>query len=665
VPDTAASINATPAFGSWGVDLDGRDLHVSPGDDFFDYANGSWLANHEIPADRSGYSVGLEVHERAQKRVKSIIEELGNKGGDKGSAEQKVGDYYASWMDVDTINGLGMAPLQADLDQIAAIEDLAGLTEAFGRANYISGNRVISAGLGIDPANPDKYNFNIGLGGMGLPDRDYYLEDSERFQNIRKAYVAHIGEMLALAGIEGADEKAAAILALETKVARLQWIRADRRDRDKTYNPTTVVQLKKDHPGFDWDLFLVSGGIVGLVDVNLSHPNTIQPLIDLLTNEPLDTWRAYLSYHLISNNAALLSEAIDTTNFNFWGKVMQGREAQLDRWKRGVSRVGAKQGLGEALGQIYVNRYFPPSSKQKMDTLVGYLRKAYQQRIENLSWMGEDTKKEALAKLASFRPKIGYPDKWLDISGIEIEKSDLFGNARRITKFFEDYDVARLKRPTDKDEWFMMPQTVNAYYNPSFNEIVFPAAILEPPFFDPNADPAVNYGAIGAIIGHEMGHGFDDQGSKSDANGVKRNWWTDADRTAFEERTKNLGEQYGRYEAVPGTFVDGKFTMGENIGDLGGVGVAIYAYELSLEGKPAVEIDGFSAKQRFFLAYAQAWRSKTREEAMLQRLKADPHSPPKYRVNGIVRNVDEWYSAFGVKQDEALYLAPEERVTIW
>ena len=662
--ETAATEPA-PAIGTWGMDLEGRNESINPGDDFFLSSNGSWLDAHEIPADRSSYGVGLQVHERAQERVKAIIEELGAKGGEKGTAEQKVGDYYASWMNTDTANQLGVAPLQADLARIDAISDLAGLTAEFGRANYIGGNRVISAGLGIDPSDPDKYNFNIGLGGMGLPDRDYYLEDSERFEKIRTAYVAHMTEMLNLAGIESDAEKAEAIMAMETEVAKLQWPRADRRDRDKTYNPTTVAQLKKDYPGFDWDAFLSAGGIEGLEDINVSHPDTIQPLIDLLSSEPLGTWKAYLSYHLVSNNAALLSEAVDTANFNFWGTVMSGREAQLDRWKRGVSRVGGKQGLGEALGQIYVKRHFPETSKAQMDTLVEYLRKAYKNRIAQLDWMGDETKIEAQAKLASFRAKIGYPDQWLDIDGIEIEKTDLFGNARRITAFFEDYDVARLKRPTDKEEWFMMPQTVNAYYNPSFNEIVFPAAILEAPYFDPNADPAVNYGAIGAIIGHEMGHGFDDQGSKSDSKGVKRNWWTDADRSAFEERTKVLVEQFSSYEAVPGTFVDGNFTLGENIGDLGGVGVALYAYELSLEGKPAPVIDGLTGEQRFFLSYAQAWRSKTREEATLQRLKSDPHSPPKYRVNGIVRNVDAWYKAFDVKEGDALYIAPDQRVTIW
>ncbi len=660
-----ASANTSPAIGDWGVDLTARDEAVTPGNDFFNYANGTWMATHDIPADRSSYGVGLIVHERAQERVKAIIEELGAKGGEKGTPEQKVGDYYASWMDTATLNELGAAPLKADLDRIAGISDLTGLTEEFGRANYVGGNRVITAGLGIDPRDPNKYNMNIGLGGMGLPDRDYYLEDNERFNTIRAAYKDHIAEMLTLAGIEDAAAKADAIMALETKVAELQWIRADRRDRDKTFNPTTVAKLSEDYPGFDWNLYLASGGIEGLEEINVSHPDTINPLIALLSSEDLDTWKAYLSYHLISNNASLLSEEIDAANFRFWGGVMRGQEQQLDRWKRGVSRVGAKTGLGEALGQIYVKRHFPESSKAKMETLVENLRKAYGERIDTLPWMGDDTKVEARAKLAAFRAKIGYPDNWMDLDGIEIDRADLFGNARRITKFFEDFDVARLKRPTDKEEWFMMPQTVNAYYLSNFNEIVFPAAILEPPFFDPNADPAVNYGAIGAIIGHEMGHGFDDQGSKSDAQGIKRNWWTDADREAFESRTKVLGDQFSSYEAVPGAFVDGSFTMGENIGDLGGLEVAYLAYKLSLNGEEAPVIDGLTGDQRFFLAYAQSWRTKVRDEATLERLKSDPHSPAKYRVNGIVRNVDAWYDAFGVKEGDELYIAPDDRVKIW
>ncbi len=652
-------------YGSWGVDLEAADKTIAPGDDFFSYINGEWLKNHQIPPERTGYGVGLIIHERAEQRVRTIIEELGAKSGAEGTPEQKVGDYYASWMNAELANKLGIKPLRGDLDRIAGIKDIGELTEEFGRSAYVSGIRPIYAGLGINPKNPDEYNMNVGLGGMGLPDRDYYLDDSEKFQGIRGDYKAHISQMLAFADYGDEQKYADKILDLETKIAGYQWIRADRRNRDKTFNPTSVEDLKATHPDYDWDRFLEAGGVTGLKDINVSHPDTIGPLIELIRETPLDTWKAYLSYHMVSNNASLLSEEIDAANFAFWGGKIQGREKQLDRWKRGVARVGAKSGLGEALGQIYVKRHFHESAKSQMDVLVENLRKAYGERIDALDWMSETTKVEARAKLAAFRAKIGYPDQWLALDDIEIRKDDLFGNARRITKFFEDFDSARLGRPTDREEWFMMPQTVNAYYLSAFNEIVFPAAILEAPYFDPNADPAVNYGAIGSIIGHEMGHGFDDQGSKSDAKGVKRNWWTDADRTAFEARTAKLGEQYSQYEAVEGNFVDGEFTMGENIGDLGGVEVALRAYQLSLGGEPAPVIDGLTGTQRFFIAYAQSWRTKVRDEAMLQRLKSDPHSPAKFRVNGVVRNVDEWYSAFDIDKQNALYLPQEERVSIW
>jgi len=663
--ETPEVTQGIPVYGTWGVDLTARNEAVKPGDDFHQYANGNWFASNEIPEERVSYGVMLIVHERAEERVKAIIEELGAAGGLKGSSEQKVGDYYASWMDIEAVNKLGIKPLQPDLDRIAAISSVDELTAEFGHLYYVNGISPISTGFGIDPRDPDRYNYNVGLGGMGLPDRDYYLDESDQFKSIRDSYKKHIARMLDFAAVEASSEKAQQILALETKIAGYQWVRSDRRDRDKTFNPTSVAQLKIDYTNFNWDLFLSSGNIRDIEEVNVNHPDTINPLIDLINSEPLETWKTYLTYHSISNNASALSEEIDSANFEFWGKVLGGQQQQLARWKRGVARVGAKTGLGEALGQIYVKRHFPKSSKAKMDQLVAFVRAAYEERINTLDWMGEETKKEARAKLATFRPKIGYPDQWLDLSAITIERGDYFGNARRITKFFEDYDVARLTRPTDKDEWFMMPQTVNAYYNPSFNEIVFPAAILEAPFFDPNADAAVNYGSIGAVIGHEMGHGFDDQGSKSDANGVKRNWWTVDDRKAFEARTARLGDQYSSYEAVPDNFVDGKFTMGENIGDLGGVAVAYHAYQLSLEGKEQPIIDGMTGTQRFYLAYAQTWRTMVRAETTLRRLKSDPHSPAPFRVNGVVRNMDEWYSAFNIKEGDALYLPPEERVSIW
>ena len=654
-----------PHYQPWGVALDARGLEVNPGDDFWRFANGKWAAENEIPPERTSHGVWLEVHERAEERVRGIIEELGAADSQPGSPEQKVGDYYSSWMNTAKADELGIAPLQPDLDRIRSIRNADELAAEFGRQYFVSGASPFSAGLGINPKNPDEYKINVGLSGLGLPDRDYYLKDSERFVETRAEYVKHIAKMLGIAGFEDADERAANILALETAIAELQWVRADRRDRDKTYNPRTVAELKEKHSAFNWTAFFESHRMDFLEDIIVNHPDTIDPLIGLVNGQPLETWKDYLSYHLVSGNAAILSTGIDDANFAFFGTVLRGQEKQLDRWKRGVARVGGQSGLGEALGQIYVNRYFPESSKVQMIELVENVRAAYKERIEALEWMGEDTREEALAKLAAFYPKIGYPNKWLDLGDISIAADDLFGNARRIREFFELRDVNKLKTGTDKEEWFMMPQTVNAYYVPNFNQIVFPAAILEAPFFDPNADPAVNYGAIGAVIGHEMGHGFDDQGSKYDARGVKRNWWTDEDRANFTVRTEKLGEQYDTYEAVEGHFVDGSFTMGENIGDLGGVEVAWHAYKLSLNGEAAPVIDGVTGDQRFFMGYAQAWRSERRQESLLRQLTSDPHSPPKFRVNGVVRNVDAWYLAFGVTEEDELYLSPENRVRIW
>ena len=654
-----------PHYQPWGVALDARGLEVNPGDDFWRFANGKWAAENEIPPERTSHGVWLEVHERAEERVRGIIEELGAADSQPGSPEQKVGDYYSSWMNTAKADELGIAPLQPDLDRIRSIRNADELAAEFGRQYFVSSASPFSAGLSINPKNPDEYKINVGLSGLGLPDRDYYLKDSERFVETRAEYVKHIAQMLGIADFEDADERAANILALETAIAELQWVRADRRDRDKIYNPRTVAELKEKHSAFNWTAFFESHRMDFLEDIIVNHPDTIDPLIGLVNGQPLETWKDYLSYHLVSGNAAILSTGIDDANFAFFGTVLRGQEKQLDRWKRGVARVGGQSGLGEALGQIYVNRYFPESSKVQMIELVENVRAAYKERIEALEWMGEDTREEALAKLAAFYPKIGYPNKWLDLGDISIAADDLFGNARRIREFFELRDVNKLKTGTDKEEWFMMPQTVNAYYVPNFNQIVFPAAILEAPFFDPNADPAVNYGAIGAVIGHEMGHGFDDQGSKYDARGVKRNWWTDEDRANFTVRTEKLGEQYDSYEAVEGHFVDGSFTMGENIGDLGGVEVAWHAYKLSLNGEAAPVIDGMTGDQRFFMGYAQAWRSERRQESLLRQLTSDPHSPPRFRVNGVVRNVDAWYLAFGVTEEDELYLSPENRVRIW
>lgn len=659
---------AAPAkaeFGDWGVDMSTMDKSVKPGDDFFRYMNGKWLDENEIPADRSSHGISLTLHEQAQEQVREIIEELGAKDSPMGSVEQKVGDYYKSWMDTETLNKKGIAPLQGDLERIAAIENTKDLAAEFGRMHYVFGVSPIGQALGIDPRDPNKHLLVIYLSGLGLPDKSYYQDESERFVKAREAYVPHIATMLGFAGIEDAAQKAENIMALETAIAEYQWDRADRRDRDKTNNPTMLSDIKAQHPDFAWDTYLDAGRVEGISEVNVSHPDTVAPLIKLINEKPLQTWKDYLTFHMISNSGSILSEEIDAANFDFWGKVISGREAQLDRWKRGVSRVGARTGLGEAIGQIYVDRHFPADSKAQMLELVENVRAAYGERIRELDWMSEPTREEALKKLAAFRAKIGYPDRWLDLSSIKIAKDDLYGNTRRIREFFEDRDMQRLNQPTDKEEWLMTPQTVNAYYLANFNEIVFPAAYLQAPNFDPAADPAVNYGAIGATIGHEMGHGFDDQGSKSDANGVKRNWWTDEDRAKFEARTKVLKDQYSSYSPIEGHFLIGANTLGENIGDLGGLEVAYRAYQLSLDGKEAPIIDGLTGDQRFFLAFAQSWRGEWRDELTLRILKTGAHPPNQFRCNGVVRNMEAWYKAFDVQPGDKLYLPPEQRASIW
>ena len=662
--EVVAAEPQTPVFGDWGVDLTTMDETVKPGDNFFRHMNGKWLDANEIPADRSSYGVTLILHEQAQEQVRAIIEELGASESPMGSPEQKVGDSYKSWMDTETLNKKGIQPLMADIERVAAIKNTDELAAEFGRMHYVYGASPIAQGLGIDPRDPDKYMLVIALGGLGLPDKSYYLDEDETFAEIRPKYVAHIAEMLSFAGLEDAEKLAADVMALETMIAGYQWEREDRRNRDKTNNPTLLSDITSNHPDFNWQAFLDAGRVTDITEINNSHPDTLEPLIKLINEEPLETWKAYIKWHMISNNGSILSEEIDNANFEFWGKVISGREAQLDRWKRGVSRVGSRTGLGEAIGQIYVDRHFPASSKAQMVELVENLRTAYGERIQALDWMSEPTKEEALKKLASFRAKIGYPDEWLDLSSIEIAKDDLFGNVRRIREFFEDRDMRRLNEPTDRDEWLMTPQTVNAYYLANFNEIVFPAAYLQAPNFDPAADPAVNYGAVGATIGHEMGHGFDDQGSKSDANGVKRNWWTDADRKKFNERTKVLADQYSSYESVPGHFLNGNVTLGENIGDLGGLEVAYHAYKLSLNGEEAPIINGLTGDQRFFMSYAQSG-VENGETSGHCGANFGVHPPNRFRANGVVRNMDAWYEAFDVQSGDALYIPKEERASIW
>ena len=649
-------------LGSFGVDLTARNEAVKPGDDFFMYASGTWYDNYIMPADKTRFGAFTGLAERSEKQVKAIIDDIISRS-DLNAEEQLIADFYQAYMDTDTANKLGITPIQASLDQIAAIKSTDDLTKAFGSAWLTGATSSIAGGMWFNRLDPNQYEMSIGAGGLGLPDRSYYLEDSERFVNIRSAYVEHIAEMLAFAGIKDGKARATAILALETKMAEGQWPREKRRNRDLTLNQVKRADLAKQYPGFNWDLYFAETGYQ-VPQLNISQPDPIKAMIALTNQQPLNVWQDYLTFHTISNNASLLSEDIYAANFAFNGKTLNGQEEPRPRWKRAISEMSDTQSLGFAIGKVYVGRYFPESSKQQMAELVENLRTSLGQRIDGLDWMGAETKVNAHAKLAAFTPKIGYPDVWKEFDGLTLTNKDLVGNVQNLRQFFKADSIAKELEKTDRNRWGMTPQRVNAYYNSSFNEIVFPAAILQPPFFDPNADPAVNYGGIGAVIGHEMGHGFDDQGSKSDANGIQRNWWTDADRAAFDAKADSLAAQYSKYEPIPDNFVNGRNSLGENIGDVGGLSMAYHAYQLSLNGKEAPIIDGLTGDQRFFLAWAQVWKEKRTEQSMLNQLRAGTHAPGQYRAQA-PRNHDAWYKAFDVKPGDELYLPEDQRVRIW
>ncbi|HYD71837.1 MAG TPA: M13 family metallopeptidase, partial [Candidatus Binatia bacterium] len=602
------------------------------------------------------------LREKADNDQRVIIEEVALAGGQPGSIQQKIADYYNSFLNQEAIDAAGMAPVQAELAQIAALRNHEETIRLIATPG-IAVNSPIAVFVGLDERNPNRYITNMSHAGLGLPEREYYRRTDGEFPNIRAEYVAHIERTLTLAGLDNAARRAQAVMALETQIAERHWPIADRRDRSRTYNLKTRAEVRALAPRFPWDAAFEAGGLGGVQEVVISELSAMGPLAELFMATPVSTWKSYLSYHLIRNNAAVLPRAVDDEVFNFYGRTLNGQPQQRERWKRAVQTVNGA--LGEAVGQIYVQRHFPPEAKAQMLELVENLRTAYGQRIDSSAWMSAETKVVAREKLATFRPKIGYPDNWRDYSALEVRAGDAYGNAKRQQIFDWNYDLARLPRPTDKDEWFMTPQTVNAYYNPVFNEIVFPAAILQPPFFDPNADPAVNYGAIGGVIGHEMGHGFDDQGAKSDAQGVLRDWWNADDVARFTAVTDRLVEQYNQFSPLEGITVNGRLTLGENIGDNGGLQVALHAYNLSRNGADAPVLDGMTGEQRFFLGWAQAWRQNIRDAALRNQILSDPHSPALYRCNGTVRNMDTWYTAFNVQPGDALYLAPDQRVTVW
>src|SRR5581483_4498143 len=638
-----------------------RDPSVKPGDDFYRYAEGHWLDTTQIPADRTVWNAFSQLADKAQHDLRSIAESL-PADAPEGSTQRKVGDYYRAYLNTDAIGRAGLGPAQLSLSAIAAARTYEDLARLMGRRD-LSLRAPLRLLITIDQKNPDRYIAAISQSGLGLPDRDYYLKNEAVFTDLRAKYSAHIARMLELAGAKTAPTDASSILDIETRIARLHWPAAKRRERDLTYNLRTRAQLEQLARGIPWRALLASQGLDSRQAFIVRELDAVQGLAKLFRQIPVKRWRAYFQYHYLAEVADVLPKAFDEEYFAFYGHALSGQPQQQERWKRAVDGLDAD--LGEALGQLYLQRYFPPAAKEQMLALVENLRAAYAVRIEHLSWMSPATKKVALEKLAAFHPKIGYPDHWRDYSALEIRAGDAFGNRTRARLFDWQRELKRIDQPTDRGEWGMTPQTVNAYYNPTFNEVVFPAAILQPPFFDPDADAAVNYGGAGASIGHEMGHGFDDQGSKSDARGVLRSWWQPEDEKAFHTLVERLASQYDAYEPLPGLHVNGHLTLGENIGDLGGLSVALEAYHISLRGKAAPVLDGLTGDQRFFLSWAQVWRTLYRDEQLRKQVMSNPHSPSKFRVNGPVRNIDGWYAAFSVQPGEKLYLAPEDRVHIW
>jgi putative endopeptidase len=648
-----------------GITLENMDLSVRPGDDFFSYVNGAWVAKTDIPADKGRFGTFDLLRDASQDNVKVIIEESASGDFAKGTDEQKVGDLYRSYMDLETRDARGMEPLLPELKRIDAISSRDELTAYFADAMKRNFGAPMAFGQVEDFKDPTRYIIYVTQSGLGLPDREYYLKEDPSSAEIRTKYVEHIEKMFELAGFPNGAAAAKTVMALETRLAKENMTKEQSRRYAENYTMVPLEELPTLMPGMNWDGYLEAGGLAALELDGLVFFETdyMQALDGIIDDTDLDTWKTYLYWSVLNTAAAKLTTALDQQNFEFYGKTLSGTEEQRALWRRAVETVNGS--LGEVVGKVYVKRHFPPEAKERMLTLVGNLVKAYEKSIKELEWMSEDTKVEALDKLSKFTPKIGYPDEWRDYSKLDIEADDFFGNLERAALAEYQRLMDRHNGPVDRTEWGMTPQTVNAYYHPLLNEIVFPAAILQPPFFDVDADDAVNYGGIGAVIGHEIGHGFDDSGSTFDGNGVMRNWWTDADRAEFEKRTGKLIEQYDAFLPFEDLSVNGEFTLGENIGDLGGIGIGLLAYQMSLEGKEAPVIDGFTGIQRVFLGFGQVWSGKYRDETLRLQIETDPHSPSMYRANGAVRNVPEFYEAFEVSADDALYLAPDDRVKIW
>lgn len=650
-----------------GIDLDHRDLDVRPQDDLFRAVSGQWLATAPIPDDRASDGAFHQLRDRAEKDVHALLQSLADAAHEPASEARKVGDLFASFLDRDRVNSLALSPLDADLAAVDAVPDTTELIRLIGALGRQGVPGPVGLAVFADAGQSDRYGAYLAQSGLGLPDESFYREDS--FAPVRDAYVAHVTRILTLSGFEPAraEDAAARIMALETRLAAGHWDNVRDRDATATYNPHTRSELEALAPRIDWAAWLdgLKAPVGALDRVIVREPSFVSTLDETFGEVPLEDWKVWLRWHLLRATAALLDDAFVEADFDFYGRTLTGAPDLKAAWKRGVGVV--EGAMGEAVGRLYVDEHFPAEAKEQITELVANLIEAYRRSITSLAWMSEETRSRALEKLDSFTPKVGYPDRWRDYSMLQIDRDDLVGNVRRACEFEADRDLARIGQPVDTDEWFMSPQTVNAYYNPLMNEIVFPAAILQPPFFHPDADTAVNYGAIGAVIGHEIGHGFDDQGSRYDGNGNLNDWWTESDRTAFEERTAVLVSQYDALEPrqAPGQHVNGSFTLGENIGDLGGLAIAYAAYGIATDRSEPEVLDGLTGPQRFFWSWAQAWRSKSRDEEVARLLAIDPHSPPEFRCNAVVRNIDGFHEAFEVTEGDALWLAPEERVSIW
>lgn len=650
-----------PRLGTYGIATENMDLSVKPGDNFFKFVNGTWLEKTEIPSDRSRYGSFSVLSDEAETRVRQIIEGAASKENPTED-EARIGNFYNSYLNTEAIEAKDMAPLGDNLKAIRSAKthnDIAGLM-----ADIEMGlSSPVSPYVYIDAKENENYIVYMTQSGLGLPNRNYYFDETEKGQTLRGAYVDYLTAMLTETGAENAKTRAENILAFETNLAEGHWEPVKRRDRDLTYNKMSRDELSAMAPGMPWDQFFNDIGLGSQDTLIVREKSAVINAAKVFKAASIDVLQDYLTVSLLSNHSDYLPARIGDANFEFYGKTLRGQEEQRPRWKRAVSAVNGT--LGEVVGKVYVEKHFPPASKTQMNVLVENLRGAFKDGIDNLEWMGEETKKQAQYKLRKFNPKIGYPDKWELYDGLEVNPDDLIGTVKSARRWEWEDSIGQLGKPIDRDEWGMTPQTVNAYYNSILNEIVFPAAILDAPFFDPNADAAVNYGGIGAVIGHEMGHGFDDQGRKSDGDGVQRDWWTETDAKNYMARAETLAAQYSEFEPLPGEKLNGKLGLGENIGDLTGVTMAYEAYKRSLGGKEAPIIDGMTGDQRFFMAWAQVWAIKWKDEALSTQIKNGPHSPGEYRANGIVRNFGPWYDAFDVQPGDAMYLPPEKRVKIW